>query len=173
MRKLIILLFASALIFGCSQEAEEKTGEMVEEAATDNSINAPTLEPLPDWDSLPPIVEEIVEEAATDNSINAPTLEPLPDWDSLPPIVEEPKLEPLPDWDSLPPIVEEIVEEAATDNGMNVPKLEPLPDWDSLPPIVEEMASEDGTTMMEKAEEKTEETVDIAKDKVGEMMKKE
>ena len=125
MRKLIILLFASALIFGCSQEAEEKTGEMVEEeAATDNSINAPTLEPLPDWDSLPPIVEEIVEEAATDNSINAPTLEPLPDWDSL-------------------------------------------------PPIVEEMASEDGTTMMEKAEEKTEETVDIAKDKVGEMMKKE
>ena len=124
MRKLIILLFASALIFGCSQEAEEKTGEMVEEAATDNSINAPTLEPLPDWDSLPPIVEEIVEEAATDN-------------------------------------------------GMNVPKLEPLPDWDSLPPIVEEMASEDGTTMMEKAEEKTEETVDIAKDKVGEMMKKE
>ena len=155
MRKLIILLFASALIFGCSQEAEEKTGEMVEEAATDNSINAPTLEPLPDWDSLPPIVEEIVEEAATDNGMNVP------------------KLEPLPDWDSLPPIVEEIVEEAATDNGMNVPKLEPLPDWDSLPPIVEEMASEDGTTMMEKAEEKTEETVDIAKDKVGEMMKKE
>ena len=124
MRKLIILLFASALIFGCSQEAEEKTGEIVEEAATDNGMNVPKLEPLPDWDSLPPIVEEIVEEAATDN-------------------------------------------------GMNVPKLEPLPDWDSLPPIVEEMASEDGTTMMEKAEEKTEETVDIAKDKVGEMMKKE
>ncbi len=39
---------------------------------------------------------------------------------------------------------------------MKGPKLEPLPDWDSLPPIEEGMAAEEGSTMMEKAEEKVE-----------------
>ena len=63
------------------------------------------------------------------------------------------------------------------------PKLEPLPDWDSLPPI-EEAAAEDGSTMMEKAEEVVEkakehagDAVESAKEHAGEaaeeMMKKE
>jgi len=43
------------------------------------------------------------------------------------------------------------------------PKLEPLPDWDSLPPIEEEAEAEDGSTMMEKAEE----VVEKAKEHAG------
>jgi hypothetical protein len=85
MYKLILLLFVAALMFGCSkEEAEEmmdKAGEMAEEAVetasemaeetTDAakemmdetaSMDGPKLEPLPDWDSLPPIEEEMAAE---------------------------------------------------------------------------------------------------------------
>lgn len=81
MRNLIIILFATVLIVACSQETEEAatteseatsdteaTTEMISES-TDESTEAssdemqnPEVEPLPDWDSLPPI-EELVEEA--------------------------------------------------------------------------------------------------------------
>ena len=67
-------------------------------------------------------------------------------------------------------------EEMAADSTSG-PQVEPLPDWDSLPPIEEVAASEDGSTMMEKAEEKVEEVTEKAKemaeDKAGEMMNKE
>ena len=68
----------------------------------------------------------------------------------------------------------EMAEEGGSTSG---PQVEPLPDWDSLPPIEEVAASEDGSTMMEKAEEKVEEVTEKAKeiagDKADEMMKKE
>ena len=64
MRMLIVYVFISALMFGCSSEKSE-------EAAP--TISASKLEALPDWDSLPSISK----------------LEALPDWDSLPPIEEE------------------------------------------------------------------------------------
>ena len=68
--------------------------------------------------------------------------------------------------------VEEMAE--GTSDG---PQVEPLPDWDSLPPIEEEMAAEEGSTMMEKAEDKAEEIAEKAKDmaeeKAGEMIKSE
>ncbi len=86
MRKLLVILCVSALMFGCSEEAEEMM---------DDGVKEPTVESLPDWDSLPPLEGEIKE-----------------------------------------------------------PTVAPLPDWDSLPPIEEEMAAEEGSTMMEKAEEK-------------------
>ena len=88
MRKLIILLFASVLMFGCSKEeaedAMDKAGDMADEAmesagemADDatgaveemaDGIKGPEVEDLPDWDSLPPIEEEMAEEGAEDGS---------------------------------------------------------------------------------------------------------
>jgi len=62
MRMLIVYVFISALMFGCSSEKSEEA-----------TISASKLEALPDWDSLPSISK----------------LEALPDWDSLPPIEEE------------------------------------------------------------------------------------
>ncbi len=81
MYKLILMLFITALMFGCSKEeagdaadsAMESAGEMADEAmdkagdmAEDagemvegDSFKGPKLEPLPDWDSLPPIEEEM------------------------------------------------------------------------------------------------------------------
>ena len=94
MRKLILLLFITALMFGCSREeagdavdkamdsaedAAETAGEMAEDAAEatkemasdaadaakemvdGDSMDGPKVEPLPDWDSLPPIEEEMAE----------------------------------------------------------------------------------------------------------------
>ena len=70
-----------------------------------------------------------------------------------------------------------VEEMAGESESMNGPKVEPLPDWDSLPPIEEEMAAEEGSTMMEKAEDKAEEIAEKAKDmaeeKAGEMIKSE
>jgi len=80
MYKLILMLFITALMFGCSKEeagdvadsAMESADEMADEAddmAEDagemvegDSIKGPKLEPLPDWDSLPPIEEEMAAE---------------------------------------------------------------------------------------------------------------
>ena len=53
MRMLIVYVFISALMFGCSSEKPEETAE-----ADAAPISAPKLEALPDWDSLPPIEEE-------------------------------------------------------------------------------------------------------------------
>jgi len=69
-------------MFGCSEERDMAGGVM----------KGPKLEPLPDWDSLPPIEEGMAAaDAATemaDDEMKGPKLEPLPDWDSLPPIEE-------------------------------------------------------------------------------------
>ena len=50
MRKLLVILCVSALMFGCSEEAEEMM---------DDGVKEPTVESLPDWDSLPPLEGEI------------------------------------------------------------------------------------------------------------------
>ncbi len=90
MYKLILTLFVATLMFGCSKEeagdaadsAMESVGEMADEAmdkdaemvdeASDaarelinNDDNEPKLEPLPDWDSLPPIEDEMAEGGET------------------------------------------------------------------------------------------------------------
>ena len=90
MRKLFVVLFASALIFGCGEDAEEtmeKTGDVADEMAeevmhkagdaagavtpmADDDINGPQVEPLPDWDSLPPIEEEMASEDKADKMID-------------------------------------------------------------------------------------------------------
>jgi len=64
MYKLILMLFIAALMFGCSKEEAgemmDKAGDMTESAkemVEDDSMKGPKLEPLPDWDSLPPIEE--------------------------------------------------------------------------------------------------------------------
>jgi len=104
MRKLLVVLCVSALMFGCSEEAEEmmdKAGDMAEDSAD--------------------VAAEMM-----DDGVKEPTVESLPDWDSLPPLEGE----------------------------IKGPTVASLPDWDALPPIEEEMAAEEGSTMMEKAEEK-------------------
>ena len=75
MRNLIIILFATVLMVACSQETSEAaseteaTTEMASEStdesaeASSDEVHNPEVEPLPDWDSLPPIEEEeVVEE---------------------------------------------------------------------------------------------------------------
>ena len=54
----------------------------------------------------------------------------------------------------------DIATEMAEDTSSG-PQVEPLPDWDSLPPI-EEVAAEEGSTMMEKAEEIAEKVEEMA-----------
>ncbi len=88
MRKLFVVLFTSVLIFACSEDAEEmrektsdvadeameKASEMTEDAAKptpkmakeEGEKKGPKLEPLPDWDSLPPIEEMASEDKAAD-----------------------------------------------------------------------------------------------------------
>ena len=78
MRNLIIILFATVFMFACSQETEEaasteseatsesmeaasETAEESTESAAAQEMHNPEVEPLPDWDSLPPI-EEMAEE---------------------------------------------------------------------------------------------------------------
>ena len=75
MYKLILMLFIAALMFGCSKEdagemmdkagdaadtAMDKAGDAADKAKAmvGSDTNEPKLEPLPDWDSLPPIEEE-------------------------------------------------------------------------------------------------------------------
>ena len=89
MYKLILMLFIAALMFGCSKDDDEHAGDEANEAAEHagdaaedtaehagdkaeeaaehagdaaESVNGPKLEPLPDWDSLPPIEEEMAAE---------------------------------------------------------------------------------------------------------------
>ena len=76
MRNIIIILFATVLMVACSQETEEAatteseassdaeaTTEMTSKSteASSDEMHSPEVEPLPDWDSLPPI-EEVAEE---------------------------------------------------------------------------------------------------------------
>lgn len=90
MRKLIIIFFASSLMLSCSEETEEMidkasdaAGEMAEEAMhkaddaadavtqmADEDMNGPQVEPLPDWDSLPPIEEEMASEDKANKMID-------------------------------------------------------------------------------------------------------
>ena len=90
MRKLFVVLFASAWIFGCGEDAQEtieKTGEVADDIAKeamheaddaadtvtqipDEDMNAPQVEPLPDWDTLPPIEEEMASEEKADKMID-------------------------------------------------------------------------------------------------------
>ncbi|MEJ2115127.1 MAG: hypothetical protein P8X88_03570 [Gammaproteobacteria bacterium] len=86
MYKLILMLFIAALMFGCSKEEAgemmDKAGDMAEESMDkaaemaddagdaakemmDGDAKGPKLEPLPDWDSLPPIEEEMAEGGET------------------------------------------------------------------------------------------------------------
>ena len=77
MYKLILMLFIAALMVGCSKEeagemmdkaddAAEHAGDEATEHAGDEAESAkmdgPKLEPLPDWDSLPPIEDEMAAE---------------------------------------------------------------------------------------------------------------
>ena len=82
MYKLILMLFIAALMFGCSKEeanemmdkaddAAEHAGDEAEKEAehagdeaesAKEMMDGPKLEPLPDWDSLPPIEEEMAAE---------------------------------------------------------------------------------------------------------------
>jgi hypothetical protein len=90
MYKLILMLFIAALMFGCSKDDAENAGDVADDAAEhagdaaddakehaddakehagdaadSASMDGPKLEPLPDFDSLPPIEDEAAEGGET------------------------------------------------------------------------------------------------------------
>ncbi len=91
MHKLLILLFVSALTFGCSEEDKgmmEKAGEMADDAmesAGEMAEDAAEATKEMAGDAVD-VAKEMMD---SDDEMKGPEVEALPDWDSLPPIEEE------------------------------------------------------------------------------------